>query len=398
MVSFLAKTLIADYKNTTDIKVRQAYGMLCGAVGIVLNVLLFIGKALAGHASGSIAITADAFNNLSDAGSSIITLAGFKMAGQKADSAHPFGHGRIEYISGFLVSVIILIMAFELFQSSVMKIIHPTAVESGPVIIGILLVSILVKIYMFLYNRSISKKIDSAAMDAAAKDSLSDTVATLAVLGTTVLAQFTGLKIDGFCGVVVAVFVFLAGFSAAKETIGPLLGQPPEPEFVEKVESIIMEYKEQGVIGLHDLVVHNYGPGRVMLSVHVEVPSTGDIMVLHDMIDVIEHRLRSELSCSAVIHMDPVCLNDELANELKRKVADIISGMEGKVSFHDFRIVHGPTHTNLIFDVVVPFDYAKTDSEVVAYIQNKIFEIDQNYFAVIDVDKEYVKPGSFLNE
>lgn len=389
MVTFLARFLIKDYKNTTDAGVRQAYGMLCGAVGIVLNILLFIGKALAGYFSGSIAITADAFNNLSDAGSSVITLVGFKMAGQKPDSDHPFGHGRIEYISGFLVSVVILIMAFELLKSSVDKILHPSAIATGPVIIGILIISILVKVYMFLYNRGISRKIDSAAMDATAKDSLSDTIATFAVLGATLLAQFTGLQIDGYCGVVVAVFVFLAGFDAAKETIGPLLGQPPEPEFVEKMEEIIMGYKEQGVLGIHDLVVHNYGPGRVMLSVHVEVPSDGDIMALHDMIDIIEHRLAKELNCSAVIHMDPVCLDDELTNELKQKVADIISGMEGKVTFHDFRTVSGPTHTNLIFDVAVPFDYPMSDREVVEYLQNKISELNENYFAVIDVDKAY---------
>lgn len=389
MVSFLAKLLIKDCENTSDAKVRKAYGILCGAVGIVLNIFLFGGKALAGYVSGSVAIIADAFNNLSDAGASVITLVGFKMAGQKPDSDHPFGHGRIEYISGFLVSVIILIMAFELLKASVDKILHPAAVESGPVVIGILVISILVKIYMFLYNRSTGKKIDSAAMDATAKDSLSDTVATMAVLITTILTQFTGLKLDGYCGVVVAAFIFLTGYSAAKETIGPLLGQPPEPEFVGKVESIIMEYKEQGVIGMHDLVVHNYGPGRIMLSVHVEVPSTGNIMVLHDMIDIIEHRLRRELNCSAVIHMDPVCLDDEVTNELKQRVAEIIAGMEGEISFHDFRIVHGPTHTNMIFDVVVPFDYTMSDSEVVAYIQNKIFQIDQNYFVVIDVDKAY---------
>lgn len=390
MVSLLAKLLITNYKDTNDPEVRKAYGMLCGAVGIVLNIFLFIGKALAGLISGSIAITADAFNNLSDAGSSVITLAGFRMAGHKPDSDHPFGHGRIEYISGFLVSVVILIMAFELLKTSVDKIIHPSEIEASPLIIIILLISILVKVYMSLYNRAISKKIDSAAMDATAKDSLSDTVATFVVLGTTLLAGATGLQIDGYCGVIVALFVFFAGYSAAKETISPLLGQPPEPEFVKKIEEIIMEYRSQGVIGLHDLVVHNYGPGRVMLSVHVEVPASGDILALHDMIDTIEHRLARELKCSAVIHMDPVLLDDKMTNEIKAKVAAIIAGMEGSVSFHDFRIVHGPTHTNLIFDVVVPYDYVMTDSEVVDYIQKKITEIDENYYVVIDVDKAYV--------
>lgn len=390
MVSLLAKLLITNYKDTNDPEVRKAYGMLCGAVGIVLNIFLFAGKALAGLISGSIAITADAFNNLSDAGSSVITLVGFRMAGHKPDSDHPFGHGRIEYISGFLVSVVILIMAFELLKNSVDKIIHPAAIEANPLIIMILVVSILVKVYMFIYNRAVSKKIDSAAMDATAKDSLSDTAATLVVLGTTLLARAANLQIDGYCGVIVALFVFFTGYSAAKETISPLLGQPPEPEFVKRIEDIIMEYRSQGAIGLHDLVVHNYGPGRVMLSVHVEVPASGDILALHDMIDTIEHRLARELKCSAVIHMDPVLLDDKMTNEIKEKVAVIIAGMEGGVSFHDFRIVHGPTHTNLIFDVAVPYDYVMTDSEVVDYIQKKIREIDENYYAVIEVDKAYV--------
>lgn len=389
MVSILAKMIIKDYKNTGDARVRQAYGMLCGGVGIVLNIFLFLGKFLAGFISGSIAITADAFNNLSDAGSSVITLAGFKMAGQKPDSSHPFGHGRVEYISGFLVSIIILIMAFELFMSSIEKIRNPSPVETSPVIIAILAASILVKVYMFYYNKKISIRIDSAAMNATAKDSLSDTISTFVVLGTTLLAIFTDCQIDGYCGVVVALFICWTGIGAAKETISPLLGQPPKPEFVKRVQDIIMEYEKEGVLGFHDLVVHDYGPGRVMLSVHVEVPSTGDILALHDMIDLIEHRLAKELNCSAVIHMDPVCVNDRLTNEMKREVAGIVEQMEGKVTFHDFRIVHGPTHTNLIFDVVVPFDYKMTDQEVTAYIESEIKKISESYFTVIEIDHIY---------
>ena len=389
MVSLLAKLFIKDRENTSSPKVRQAYGILCGSIGIALNILLFAGKFLAGLLSGSIAVTADAFNNLSDAGSSLITLVGFKMAGQKPDSHHPFGHGRIEYISGFLVSIVILIMAFELLKTSVEKILHPAEVEAGPLVLAVLVASILVKVYMALYNRMVGKKIDSAAMNATAKDSLSDTVATFVVLITTLLSEFAGIQIDGYCGVLVALFVFFAGFSAAKETIGPLLGQPPEPEFVKRIEEIIMEYKEQGVMGMHDLVVHNYGPGRVMLSVHVEVPAEGDILALHDMIDTIEYRLAKELTCSAVIHMDPVCADDALTNELKGQVAAIIKNMEGRITFHDFRIVHGPTHTNLIFDVVVPYDYGMTDEEVADYIRRQVKQINENYFVVIDVDKAY---------
>lgn len=390
MVSILTKFLIKDYKNTANAKVRQAYGMLCGAVGIVLNIFLFLVKFLAGQLSGSIAITADAFNNLSDAGSSIITLVGFRMAGQKPDNHHPFGHGRIEYIAGLLVAVIILLMGAELFKSSVAKILHPAPIDASPLVLFILGISICVKLYMFLYNRQISKKIDSAAMMATAKDSISDSVSTLVVLLTTLLAFLTDIQIDGWCGILVALFVLWTGVGAMQDTVSPLLGQPPEPGFVKKVEEIIMEYKAQGVIGIHDLVVHNYGPGRVMLSVHVEVPSSGDILVLHDMIDLIEHRLAGELNCSAVIHMDPVCVDDELTNRIKAEVVQIVKEMEGNVTFHDFRIVHGPTHTNLIFDVAVPFDYAMSDGEVVAYLRDKIRRINEKYIAVIEVDKAYI--------
>lgn len=355
----------------------------------MFNFFLFLIKAIAGWLSGSIAITADAFNNLSDAGSSVITLVGFRMAGQKPDSDHPFGHGRIEYIAGLLVSVIILLMGAELLKSSVDKIIHPKAVNASPLILFILVISICVKLYMFLYNRMVGKKINSATMLAASKDSISDSVSTFVVFLTTVLAFFTEVHIDGWCGILVALFVIWTGIGAMKDTVSPLLGQPPEEEFVNRIEDIIMEYKNQGVLGLHDLVVHNYGPGRVMLSVHVEVPSTGDILVLHDMIDLIEHKLADELNCSAVIHMDPVCLDDEVTNEVKRKVANIVGDMEGDVKFHDFRIVHGPTHVNVIFDVVVPFNYAMSDSEVVSYIAGKIRKLEGNYFAVIEVDKDY---------
>lgn len=390
MISILSKLFIKDYTNTLDHKVRQSYGMLCGAVGIALNGFLFLVKFSAGQLSNSIAITADAFNNLSDAGSSIITLVGFKMAGQKPDSHHPFGHGRIEYISGLLVSVIILLMGVELLKSSVDKILYPEKIEASPLVLFILVISICVKLYMFLYNRSVSKKIDSAAMMATARDSISDSISTIVVLLASLFAHFTGLQIDGWCGILVALFVIWTGIDAMRDTVSPLLGQPPEPDFVKSIEDIIMEYKGQGVLGLHDLVVHNYGPGRVMLSVHVEVPSTGDILVLHDMIDLIEHRLARELNCSAVVHMDPVCVDDERTRYMKQQVAHIIAGMEGEVRFHDFRIVYGPTHTNLIFDVVIPYDYAMTDNEVVDYIEAQIEKMEGNYFAVIEVDKAYV--------
>lgn len=393
MIQLLAKLWIKDYRETKKTEVRQAYGMLCGGVGIFLNICLFLCKFIGGMVSGSIAVTADAFNNLSDAGSSIITLVGFKMAGQKPDSQHPFGHGRIEYLSGFLVSVVILIMAFELLKSSVNKIIHPEPIEVSLLVMVILICSILVKVYMCIYNKAVARKIDSATMDATAMDSLSDSISTSVVFLTTLLAYFWGIQIDGYCGVLVALFVFWTGFQAAKETINPLLGQPPEPEFVKQVEEIVMSYEQQGVLGIHDLVVHNYGPGRVMLSVHVEVPAKGNILELHDMIDNIEHRLARELNCSAVIHMDPISIDDELTNKLKASVAEIIKKKSEKLHFHDFRIVQGPTHTNVIFDLEVPYDMKEEDAELVGELQKEIRKLStesMKYFAVIDVDREYL--------
>lgn len=389
MIALLARFAIRDYQNTADTRVRQAYGMLCGAVGIGLNILLFAGKFLAGFLSGSIAIIADSLNNLSDAGSSVITLIGFKMSGQNPDKDHPFGHGRIEYIAGLLVAIAILFMGFELVKSSIGKIVHPQEVVFTPLTAIILMASIFVKLYMAFYNKKVGQKIASAAMNATATDSMSDTIATTVVLLTSLVAHFAHISLDGYCGVLVGIFVFVAGINAAKDTISPLLGQPPTKEFVEKIDTIIMGYESQGVLGMHDLVVHNYGPGRSMLSVHVEVPATGDILVLHDMIDSIEHKLRDELKCEAVIHMDPVCVDDEQTQAIKSKVAQIIEDMEGEVHFHDFRIVSGPTHTNIIFDVVVPYGYCKKDNEVVEYLKGAIQKLDNTYFAVIEVDKEY---------
>ena len=387
MILLLSKIFIKDRENTSSPKVRKAYGMLCGGMGIALNILLFAGKFLAGFLSNSIAITADAFNNLSDAGSSLITLVGFQMAGQKPDPHHPFGHGRIEYLSGLFVSVAILIMAIELIQSSVDKILHPQPVVFNSLTIIILLVSIAVKIYMAYYNKNIGKKIDSAAMRATATDSLSDTLATTVVLAASLTAHFTGLKIDGYCGILVGLFIFYAGYSAAKDTISPLLGQPPEPNFVKNVETIVMSYEH--VQGIHDMVVHDYGPGRVMISLHAEVPADGSLLILHDMIDNIEHRLHNELHCEAVIHMDPVITDDEQTNHLKKLLADLLHNNYPEIRFHDFRMVKGPTHTNIIFDIVVPFAYKERDDVITDFLQKEIHRIDSSYFAVIQVDKAY---------
>ena len=387
MVQLLARFFIKNYEQTESPSVRQSYGVLCGSVGIGFNILLFIGKFLAGLISNSIAITADAFNNLSDAGSSLITLIGFKMAGQKPDTEHPFGHGRIEYLTGLLVSLLILLMGVELIKSSVSKILHPEATECTAVVAGILIVSILVKLYMYLYNRSTGRKIDSAAMMATAADSLSDMLSTSVVLIATLIGKFTGLQIDGWCGLLVGIFILYAGFSAAKDTISPLLGQPPQKEFVEKIESIVQSYPQ--VLGIHDLIVHDYGPGRVMISLHAEVPASGDMLHLHDTIDNIERQLHSELHCDAVIHMDPVMNDDEETQELKKQVTCCLHELDKSLNLHDFRIVKGPTHTNIIFDILVPFKFQLSDAEISRFMEEKIHSISASYYAVINIDKDY---------
>lgn len=385
MITFLSKLFIKNHEDTKDPAVRQAYGVLCGAVGIALNLLLFAGKFFAGFVSGSIAITADAFNNLSDAGSSVITLIGFKMAGQEPDTNHPFGHGRIEYISGLFVSVIILIMAFELLKSSVEKIFHPKDPAFSPVILIILLLSILVKCYMAFYNRTVSEKIKSASMKATATDSLSDCLATAVVLFSTLLSHFTALQIDGFCGVLVGLFIFYAGIGAARDTISPLLGQAPDSDFVKQVYDIVLSY--EGIIGIHDLIVHNYGPGRVLISLHAEVPADSDLLAIHETIDAAEHKLHDILRCSAVIHMDPVAVGDEETSQLKQLVSGYLREIHPDISMHDFRIVKGPTRTNLIFDLAIPYSFPMKDEELVHTVRTHIQTEHPEFSVVIEVDK-----------
>ena len=388
MINFLSKFFIKNNENYTDPEVRSAYGYLCGMVGIVINIILFGGKFLAGFISGSVAVTADAFNNLSDAGSSIISLIGFRLAAQKPDPHHPFGHGRFEYISSLIISMVIIMMGFELGRDSVMKIVHPDNVEYSMLTFVILGISILAKFYMFVYNRSIGKKINSATLKATATDSISDTVSTAAVLISAIFTIKTGIVIDGWVGLAVAGFIMFAGISSAKETIDSLLGTPPEADFCKKVEDIVLSH--DGMIGIHDMIVHNYGPGRVFISLHAEVPSDGNFVEIHDTIDNIEHDIMRETGCLATIHMDPVDVRDELTARMKEKVGKIISETDELISFHDFRMVSGPTHTNVIFDIVVPYNYKYSDEEIVDIIANKIHESDERFFAVIDVDHDFV--------
>lgn len=384
MIQRLAKRMIQKRGKQEE---RQIYGILCGVVGIGFNVLLFAGKFIAGLLSNSIAITADAFNNLSDAGSSLVTLAGFKLAGTKPDSEHPFGHGRIEYISGLIVSGVILIMAYELIRDSIQKIIHPQETVFSVTSSVILIISILIKLYMAYYNRKIGNQIESAAMRATATDSLSDAAATTVVLLATIIDRLTGLWVDGYCGVLVGLFILNAGIHAAKDTLDPLLGQPPKQEFVKEVTRLVMQ--AENICGIHDLVVHDYGPGRVMISLHAEVPADGDILKIHDVIDRTEEKIREELGCEAVIHMDPVVTKDPQVTGLKKVVEEFLSEIDEGLSLHDFRVVKG-THTNILFDIVLPYHYRMSDEEIVEQLKRKGEErLGTDYSLIIKVDKAY---------
>ncbi len=388
MISVLAKWLIPNWEQVEDGAVRRAWGALCGFVGIGLNILLFAGKLVAGTLSGSIAITADAFNNLSDAGSSVVTLLGFRLAGKKPDAGHPFGHGRLEYVSGLIVAGLILLMGAELAKSSVDKILHPEAVTFSWLAAGILLASIGVKLYMYLYNRAVGKKIKSAAMSATAADSLSDTAATSAVLLAMVIGKLTDVQLDGWVGLVVALFILWSAVQAARDTISPLLGQAPDPMLVKEIESLVMAHDT--VVGIHDLVVHDYGPGRCIISLHAEVPADEQVLELHDVIDNIEEELAQKLHCEAVIHMDPVVVGDPTVTALHQQVAALVKTIDPRITIHDFRMVPGQTHTNLIFDAVIPFDERLTRQQVADRIRQMVSEMEGDYRAVVKVENSYV--------
>ena len=389
MIELLARWFIPHRDNTADGAVRRAYGTLCGAVGIGLNVLLFIGKFFAGQLSGSIAVTADAFNNLSDAGSSAVTLLGFRLAGKKPDTDHPFGHGRIEYISGLIVAGLILLMGVELAKSSFDKILHPEEVTFSALAVVILAVSVAVKLYMWFYNRRIGGKLRSAAMEATAMDSLSDAAATFAVLLATLIGKWTGLAVDGYVGLLVALFILFSAYKAAKETLSPLLGQAPDPELVQRIRDIVAEHDT--VVGIHDLVVHDYGPGRQMVSLHAEVPASGDILELHDVVDNIERELHEKLHVQAVIHMDPIVTDDAEVDALRRQVAELARQVEPRMTVHDLRVVRGTTHTNLVFDAVLPLDAAITPAEAARRIREKVSELDGDYYAVVTVEHSFTE-------
>lgn len=380
-------------KNSDDIKnpeVRSAYGNMSGIVGIFLNLCLFAAKLTAGIVSASISVIADAFNNLSDAGSSVVTFLGFKLASRPADKEHPFGHGRYEYVAGLGISVVILLVGIELLKSSIGKIISPdTSTEITLVSACILIASVVVKLWMYFFNKILSKKINSSALKATSLDSLTDCVATTIVLIGLVISNLTGLMIDGYLGAAVAIFILFTGVSTFRESLSPLLGNPPDAEFVRDIKDTVMQ--DDMIVGIHDLIVHDYGPGRCIISLHAEIPSNEDILKAHDSIDLIEKTLERKFNCMATIHMDPIAADDEYTLNLKDKIYRELCGENSGFSIHDFRVVKGDTHTNVIFDLVVPHGFKQSNDEIRKNAKEKIRTIDPKLIPVMHIEKSFTE-------
>ena len=380
-------------KNSDDIKnpeVRSAYGNMSGIVGIFLNLCLFAAKLTAGIVSASISVVADAFNNLSDAGSSVVTFLGFKLASRPADKEHPFGHGRYEYVAGLGISVVILLVGIELLKSSIGKIFSPdSSTEITLVSACILIASVAVKLWMYFFNKILSKKINSSALKATSLDSLTDCVATTIVLIGLVISNSTGLMIDGYLGAAVAIFILFTGVSTFKESLSPLLGNPPDAEFVNDIKDTVMQ--DDMIVGIHDLIVHDYGPGRCIISLHAEIPSNEDILKAHDSIDLIEKTLERKFNCMATIHMDPIATDDEYTLNLKDRVCRELCGDDSGFSIHDFRVVKGNTHTNVIFDLVVPHGFKESNDEIRKTAKEKIQTIDPKLIPVMHIEKSFTE-------
>lgn len=393
MIHLLAKKLIRDYQNYDDPNVRNAYGNLTSIVGIINNVILFAFKFLVGTLANSVSITADAVNNLSDAGSSIISLLSFKLSSKPADEKHPFGHARYECITSMIVAVAILILGLELIQTSIDKILHPQAVTFHWVSVVVLLFSISIKFWMYHYNKTYGQRIKSSVMEATATDSLSDCLATGAVLISTILSPVLHFNLDGYIGVIVAIFILIAGASLIKSALDELLGQAPDEELVQQIHDKIFSY--DGVLGMHDLVVHDYGAKQTFASVHVEVDYKVDILKSHDMIDNIERDFKENMGLEMVIHMDPINIDDPLTQELRMVVDKTLKDMDEGLSMHDFRIVPGETHTNMIFDVVVPFHIRKSNQEILKELVQSIRkEKGEHYYLVVTFDRAYTSDHS----
>ena len=387
MTALLIKLFVRDSENTKETSVRTAYGTLGSTTGIVVNLLLAAIKYFAGMISGSISVTADAINNLSDAGSSIVSLAGVKLSAKPADKGHPYGHGRLEYISALAVAVLVFLMGFELLKSSIDKIINPVPVKFNWVALIILVVSIFAKLWLGMFNKKLGKKINSAPMMAVMKDCFSDCLATGVAALSIIVSAFSEIAIDGYLGIIVAGFILLAGFNISKETLGVLLGNPPEKEYVEEIENKILSYEH--IVGVHDLIVHDYGPSRRFASAHAEVPANIDIMEAHDVIDLIERDIMNEMGLLISIHMDPIIVDDERINALRQMTSDVVKEIDPELSIHDFRVVEGPTHTNLIFDIVLQHHHKESHEEIINKINEKLSKIDERFFTVITIDHSF---------
>lgn len=388
MTKLLIKLFVKDSRNVSDPAVRQRYAMLAGVTGIVLNLLLFAGKLTTGILAASVAVIADAFNNVSDAGSSVITIIGFRLAGKHEDKEHPLGHGRLEYVSAFIVDMLIILVGAELLKSSVEKIISPSLPAVSAATIVLLVVAVLVKLWLFFFYRKIGNLIDSAAVKSTSIDSISDTVATSLVLISTLVARFANVGIDGWAGILVAGFILFTGIKAAKETIDLLLGTPPDPAFIEELKDFVKNYPE--VVGVHDLMVHDYGPGRKIISFHAEVPSDSDINYAHDVIDCIERDMHEKFGCIVTIHLDPIVTGNKEVDEMRRLAEETAKEVDSSFTIHDFRMTSGGKHINLIFDLSIPTDCKIPDGEAAQKVAEKISEKNPDCHAVIHPEHPFV--------
>ena len=384
MTNFLLRRFVPDYQNTADPAVREKYGNLAGIVGIVCNVLLFVGKLLAGTLCGSVSVTADAVNNLSDASSSLVTLLGFRLAARPADEKHPYGHARMEYLSGLAVAVMILVIGVELVKSSVQKILHPEAVEFSVLTAAVLTGSILLKLWMALFDRKLGRKISSAALIAAAADSRSDVIATGAVLLACVIGRLTGLMIDGWAGLLVALFILWSGVGVVKDTVDPLLGAKPDEALVRAIAYLMTSHVD--ILGFHDLMVHDYGPGRRFASVHAEIDHRIDPLIAHEILDEIERQAKRELHVDLVIHYDPVVTDDPEVAAVRTRVLQIMHGLDPRLSLHDFRMVSGSHHVNVIFDMVLPPEDVQTAEQLRRQIEAQLQDGKKTYHLIVTFD------------
>jgi len=389
LTELLVKRFVKDYENTENANVRTNYGILSSLVGIACNVILFLTKLFIGMIINSISVMADAFNNLSDAASSIISFIGVKLAGRPADKEHPFGHGRFEYIAALAVAFIILQVGFQLFQGALNKVLHPEELSFNPVLVGILVLSVLLKVWMSMFNRKLGKRINSTVMLATSADSRNDVIVTSATIISTLFVAFTGINIDGYIGLLVSLFVMLSGFNIAKDTLEPLLGQAIEREVYKKITDMVESY--EGICGTHDLIIHNYGPTHHMATIHAEVPNNIGFEHAHETIDRIERDVLAKLDIFLVIHMDPIEVNDKTVAEKKEMVLRIVKNLEEKATIHDFRIVSGELQINLIFDLVIPYSYSKEEEQkLLSRVIEEIRTQDSRYQCIITLDKSFV--------